>query len=507
VPLTHAMTVMISRRSTPWLLGACLLVAGASLAACSSSQGDQGGSSTWSDDASSGAIPSGDDGGTTGDDGATPGPDGAPAGDASSGLPVCDDQGSFCGGHGVTGGDPNTLYVCAAKGAAPASASKCTTSCQHEATPPDQCAVVDAGGGQLSCAGKGYYCGGDMLGGDPSTLYYCPGAGAAPSSSQVCANGCQVEPPGTNDLCKSAIVCPTGGDYCGGDTIGGDPSTLYHCTAGGQPPASSQACANGCQTMPQGTNDVCRSTLSCPGSGPYCGSDGVQGGDPNTLYNCPGAGQPPSSSQACANGCTTEPAGTPDFCAATNNCPSAGDYCGNDQLNGPANVLYHCTAAGQPPASSTVCSGGCIVEPQGTNDVCAGSGGCSAQGQAALNWEASQLNSGNSWSDYCLGFVNTAYQNAGMTLSYLQAPDANTSLQEAEGTGRFVYWNGNCPCGAILYWSANSCNGEWGHVVICNGDGTASTSGWPGFGGSTHASISWLDGQECGHTPTGYILP
>jgi hypothetical protein len=154
-----------------------------------------------------------------------------------------------------------------------------------------------------------------------------------------------------------------------------------------------------------------------------------------------------------------------------------------------------------------VCSGGCTVEPAGTNDVCAGEGGCSALGQAALNWEAGQLNSGNAWSDYCLGFVNNAYAHAGNSPSYLHLADANASLDAARATGQFVPWNGTCPCGAILYWAANQCNAYYGHVVICNGDGTASTSGWPGFGGSTDASISWLDGSECGNTPAGYILP
>ena len=427
--------------------------------------------------------------------------------------PTCDAQGTFCGGHGVTGGDPGTLYTCGAQGQAPASKSVCSLGCQANATPPDSCKIVSAdagapdGGPMLACAGKGLYCGGDQMGGDSNTLYDCPGAGLAPSSEQSCANGCQVEPQGTNDLCKGSITCAGAGDWCGGDQMSGDPNTLYHCAAAGQPPASSNACPNGCQQNAPGVNDVCRSNLSCPGSGDYCGADGVQGGDPNTLYHCPGAGQPPSGSSACSGGCTIEPAGTNDFCAVTSPCPSGGDYCGNDMLNGPSNVLFHCSAAGQPPSSSTVCSSGCVQMPQGQNDVCAGTGGCSALGQAALNWEANQLNGGNSWSDYCLGFVNTAYQNAGDVLSYLQAPDANTSLGWAQGTGSFVPWNGSCPCGGILYWSANSCNGEWGHVVICNGDGTVSTSGWPGFSGSTNATITWLDGKECGNTPSGYILP
>ena len=255
-----------------------------------------------------------------------------------------------------------------------------------------------------------------------------------------------------------------------------------------------------------GGDELGSDAAACPGAGDYCGSDGVQGGDPGTLYHCPGAGAPPTGGDPCSMGCTIMPAGTNDFCALTSACPTAGDYCGDDGLNGPSGVLFHCAAAGQPPASWTSCDAGCVAEPQGTNDVCGG-GACGARGQAALSWEASQLDSGNSWSDYCLGFVNQAFQAAGDTLWWLQEPNANASLGDAETLPGFTWWNGSCPCGAILYWAANACNGEWGHIVICNGDGTVSTSGWPGYDGSTSASISWLDGQECGHTPTGYVVP
>jgi hypothetical protein len=72
---------------------------------------------------------------------------------------------------------------------------------------------------------------------------------------------------------------------------------------------------------------------------------------------------------------------------------------------------------------------------------------------------------------------------------------------------KFVYWNGSCPCGAVVYWPATSCNGNFGHVAICNGDGTVSTSGWPGFAGSSHTTIAWLDTMECGTHPVGYIVP
>ena len=78
------------------------------------------------------------------------------------------------------------------------------------------------------------------------------------------------------------------------------------------------------------------------------------------------------------------------------------------------------------------------------------------------------------YSDYCDGFVNDASSNAGHHQWELSAYD---------------------------------CNGWYGHVVICNGDGTASTSGWTNFGGLTHASISWLESMECGRAPAGYAIP
>jgi hypothetical protein len=131
---------------------------------------------------------------------------------------------------------------------------------------------------------------------------------------------------------------------------------------------------------------------------------------------------------------------------------------------------------------------------------------CSKLTQSALDWEAGELKAGNVWSSLCLGFVNEALQHAGESIPYLQADDANASLQGARADSHFVSWTGSCPCGAILYWSANACNAGWGHVVICNGDGTASTSGWPGYGGSTHASIPWLSQMECAQ-PAGYIVP
>ena len=422
--------------------------------------------------------------------------------------PLCPGAGSFCGGQGIAG-DPGTLFLCGAANQPPASSMACMNGCDPKGGGADACKVVMAMGGPV-CPGNGAFCGGDgVAGGDGNTLYQCPGKGLAPTSSEACGSGCQTEPNPNPDFCKGGLVCPTVGDYCGGDRIGGDPNTLYHCDANGQAPSSTRPCGMGCQVNPQGVNDACKIALSCPGAGDYCGADGVQGGDANTLYHCPGAGQAPGGSQACGNGCAIQPQGVPDFCAQKLTCPTAGNYCGNDGVGGPANVLYHCNGKGQAPASSTLCGAGCAVMPQGISDLCnqPGNPGCSAEGHAALNWEQNQLNTGHPWSSLCLGFVNNAWAAAGNSPGYLHLNTANDSLNAARATGRFVNWSGGCPCGAILYWAANNCNQEDGHVVICNGDGTVSTSGWKGFSGATHAAIGWLDGEECGHTPAGFIRP
>lgn len=62
--------------------------------------------------------------------------------------------------------------------------------------------------------------------------------------------------------------------------------------------------------------DSATSTPTCLGAaaGAYCGSDEMKDADPDTLYQCPGAGKPPTSSTKCASGCVIEAAGTPDHC-------------------------------------------------------------------------------------------------------------------------------------------------------------------------------------------------
>jgi len=61
---------------------------------------------------------------------------------------------------------------------------------------------------ELVCTGAqaGAYCGGaQVVGGDPSVLYDCPGSGRPPTSATPCAEGCVVEPPGTADHCRAPV--------------------------------------------------------------------------------------------------------------------------------------------------------------------------------------------------------------------------------------------------------------------------------------------------------------
>ena len=82
------------------------------------------------------------------------------------------------------------------------------------------------------------------------------------AEEQRCQDGCQANPTGTDDTCKSAPPPPppvswdcaksayNGNQYW--TCSGGD---AYRCTNG---VAEETVCANGCQSNPVGTNDICK---------------------------------------------------------------------------------------------------------------------------------------------------------------------------------------------------------------------------------------------------------
>jgi len=211
-------------------------------------------------------------------------------------------NGLYCGGDGVNG-DPNTLYNCNNGNLTVLQA--CANGCQRmPAGVNDQCAAG-------KCVnGDGLYCGGDGVTGDPGTLYRCTAGDV--SLLEVCGHGCQRMPAGVDDQCAPPS-CPFGdGLYCGGDGVSGDPGTLYRCSGGTLTVA--QACSIGCQREPAGVNDQCAGSNCGSGNGLYCGANGVNG-DPNTLYLCTNGAV--TVSQVCANGCQRMPPGVNDLCATT----------------------------------------------------------------------------------------------------------------------------------------------------------------------------------------------
>jgi hypothetical protein len=241
-----------------------------------------------------------------------------------------------------------------------------------------------------SCAGLtdgALYCGDDGPGGDPSTLYKCNKGAIAIQSK--CANGCKTNP-GVDDACAATGTTkppPVGpncngldGSYCGTDFVGGDADTLYTC-GDAVAPTSTQACANGCVTTTDGTNDFCDpDPIPPPADGDctgfpdfsYCGGDGITG-DPDTLYTCKGGAL--TNTENCANGCTVGASNVSDFCSftaggTTESCTGLtdGTYCGSNGPDGDPSFLYTCT--GGAIETAEFCDLGCFAGDFGGADSC-----------------------------------------------------------------------------------------------------------------------------------------
>lgn len=105
------------------------------------------------------------------------------------------------------------------------------------------------------CQAGAFYCGGDKLAGDASTLYQCNGGGV-PLARGKCLHGCVVRPT-QDDVCDAGpSACQEGGFYCGGDKLAGDPQSLYRCSNGVG--VERTVCSEGCVVAPAGTDDHCR---------------------------------------------------------------------------------------------------------------------------------------------------------------------------------------------------------------------------------------------------------
>lgn len=105
-----------------------------------------------------------------------------------------------------------------------------------------------------TCETGGDYCGGDELAGDANTLYRC--TDGVPVARGRCVHGCTVRV-GIDDGCAGGpMTCVTGGLYCGGNELIGDPASLYRCDAGQA--VDRMTCPDGCVIGEPGSDDFCR---------------------------------------------------------------------------------------------------------------------------------------------------------------------------------------------------------------------------------------------------------
>ena len=163
----------------------------------------------------------------------------------------------------------------------------------------------------------GVYCGATLGGlADHGSVYQC--ADGMTFSAQPCPNGCDnnVCNPSNDDPCESAQ--DGNGHYCGETLSGGTAGTLYLCNNGDT--VSTEPCANGCQVNPPGYADECKPELNedlCQyangGNGPYCGSSLQPGVADDVLFECVNGST--QGQQDCLNGCLQMPPGVPDECA------------------------------------------------------------------------------------------------------------------------------------------------------------------------------------------------
>ena len=203
-----------------------------------------------------------------------------------AGTPDCQDpdpcngqsDGDYCGDFLGGLATHGSLYTC--QGGSTASEIACANGCANGDCNPassDPCAAVTSGNGP--------YCGDTLSGGTAGTLYYC--VNNVTQSSEVCTNGCKVNPPGFADECypdgdPCASATSGNGYYCGDNLTGALSNVLYYCQ--NSVTTSETTCANGCQLNPPGTDDQC-----VPSTGGGCCLD-IPPGTLTQSYSACGSG-------------------------------------------------------------------------------------------------------------------------------------------------------------------------------------------------------------------------
>ena len=103
----------------------------------------------------------------------------------------CTEGALYCGGSGDVSGDFHALYQCT--DGLPIFYARCSSGCTSSVDDGAQCY------GTGLCRDGGTYCGGNVIDGDPYTLYVC--AHFEGTEPRPCPNGCIVRGDG-NDVCR-----------------------------------------------------------------------------------------------------------------------------------------------------------------------------------------------------------------------------------------------------------------------------------------------------------------
>ncbi len=202
------------------------------------------------------------------------------------------------------------------------------------------------------------YCGFRVCGGDHQD-YECTTGGWSAVAGSTCGYGsCQCAG-GTDDQGRAIDPAAT---ECGYRVCGGD-HQFYTCQSSGWSGTGISCSSGGSSGL------ACLSAQA----GAYCGNDSMQNGVASTLYQCPGgAGQAPTSSQSCANGCTVASPGVADHCAPGATC---GSTCTQCVLSNRTDILPFYQSNGWDTSCGnhdSIVSNWCSIDPAGCSAVKAG---------------------------------------------------------------------------------------------------------------------------------------
>lgn len=310
-------------------------------------------------------------------------------------------------------------------------------------------------------------------------LVTCGGGNVTGTKS--CPSGCQSMPNGVPDQCKSASGFCSGkanGAWCNG-------SDLVQCSNGSQ--SSTANCPNGCQSNANGVADVCKSagnTGFCSGkaNGAWC--------DGSKLKQCKDGKE--NGSQDCPNGCKSMPNGVADQC----DTPQQTGFCAGKSDGAWCNGSKLVTCGGGSEKASQDCGNGCKSMPAGVADQCAG-----------VSQPVGDFCSGKADGDWCNGGVlatcgggkttkNTACEKGCVAKPPGQPDECTgggaTNFCGGKKDGSYCQGNIYLACGGGKQVSAQSCSK--GCVGLGGGNGGAACQVKTDGFCSGKADGGWCDG-------------